>query len=382
MGRSAGGSPAREDAEGTGPDDAVHDRDAAPGQAGPQPPADRPIAPQPTTAQPPAAQPTTAQPATAQPATAQPATAQTPAVAPAARKGPSRRRRVADYFRDITGGVWRKGAEDDIFFLAGAISFNVLVAFVPLVLAVLGIAGTVLRFQGADAQNALLDYLEQIIPAAVNVDLEPILQELAARGTGILSVGTLFFLWIATRLVGTLRRVLREIFDLAEGRSIVAGKIFDIKMVLAAGTLFALNVLLTLGLRGAAEFVSGVLGIDPAAFPLLGQATQLWPPVVAFITLWVMFLLIYRYLPPRRIGWHTAVVAATFTSLLVELLKYGFSWYVLGVADFGSAWGNIATFVILVFWIYYASVVFILGGEVAQTVSMRRIRRRQRERLT
>jgi membrane protein len=291
-------------------------------------------------------------------------------------------RRTGAYMADIGRGVWRKGEEDNIFFLAGAISFNILVAFVPLVLAVLGIAGTVLRFQDADAQRTLLDYLHQAIPAAVNLDIEGILQELAARSTGILSVGTLFFLWVATRLVGTLRTVLREIFDLAEARSIIAGKIFDIKMVLAAGTLFALNVMLSLGLNFAAEFVSSVLGLDPAAVPVIGQARQAWPTVVAFLTIWFMFLMVYRYLPPRRIGWRTAVVAASFTSVFVEALKYGFSWYVTSFANFGSAWGNIATFVILVFWIYYTSVVFILGGEVAQVVSMRRIRKRQKERLT
>lgn len=291
-------------------------------------------------------------------------------------------RRLAGYFGDIARGVWRKGEEDDIFFLAGAISFNVLVAFIPLVLAVLGIAGTVIRFQGADAQGALLEYLDQTIPAAVNIDIAAVLQELAAQSTGILSVGTLFFLWVATRLVGTLRTVLREIFDITEGRSIVAGKIFDIKMVLAAGTLFSLNVLLTIGLQVGATFVSEELHIDPGDVPLMGYASNLWPPIVAFITLWIMFFLIYRYLPPRRIGWGTAIVAASFTAVLFELLKFGFSWYVTGVANFGSTWGNIATFVILFFWIYYTSVVFILGGEVAQVVSMRRIRRRQKERLT
>jgi membrane protein len=295
---------------------------------------------------------------------------------------PAPHRRVADYFGDILRGVWRKGQEDEIFFLAGAISFNILLAFIPLVLAVLGIAGTVLRFQGVDAQRTVLNYIEETIPAAVDLDVAPIVQELAAQSPGLLSVGTLFFLWISTRLVGTLRTVLRDIFDLPEGRSIVAGHLFDIKMVFAAGTLFALNVTLTLGLQLGAGFVSAVLRIDPREIPFMGQATQLWPQLLAFVTLWVMFLLIYRYLPPRRIRWHTAIVAATFAAALVELLKYGFSWYVIGFADFRTAWGNLATFVILVFWIYYTSVVFILGGEVAQVVSMRRVRKRQKERLT
>jgi membrane protein len=290
-------------------------------------------------------------------------------------------KRARAYAAALFRGVWRKAEQDNIFFLAGAISFNVLVAFIPLLLAVVGIAGAVLRFQGANAQQVLLDYLSTAVPAAVDLNVAPILDDLAAKSTGILSVGTLFFLWVATRLVGTLRTVLREIFDIAEGRSIVSGKIFDIKMVFMAGTLFALNVVLTIGLRIGAEFVSGVLQIDPGDIPLIGQARNLWPQALAFFTIWVMFFLVYRYLPPRRIRWSTAATAATFTALIGELLKLAFSWYVTGVADFRSAWGNVATFVILVLWIYYTSVVFILGGEVAQVMAMQRIRKRQKERL-
>ncbi len=152
-------------------------------------------------------------------------------------------------------------------------------------------------------------------------------------------------------------------------------------MVFAAGTLFALNVSLTLGLRLGAEFVSGVLRIDSSASPLVTVARQWWPQLVALLTIWFMFFLVYRYLPPRRIRWTTAVIAATFTGVIGEALKYAFSWYVTNLANYRSAWGNIATFIILVLWIYYSAVVFILGGEVAQVVAMRRTRRRQKERL-
>jgi membrane protein len=294
-------------------------------------------------------------------------------------------RNVFERFRAYVGmlarGVWRKGEEDQIFFLAGAISFNVLVAFLPLLLTVVGVAGAVLRFQGADAQQTLLGYLDQVVPQAVNLDVEPLIASLAEQATGLLSIGTLFFLWVATRLVGTLRTVLRDIFDLPEGRGIIAGKIFDIKMVLAAGTLFALNIVLTLGLRLSADFVASGLRIDPDNLPFVDLASQLWPQLVAFFTIWAMFFLIYRYLPPRRIKWNTAAIAATFTAVLGEALKFGFSWYVTAVADFRSTWGNIATFIILVIWIYYTALVFILGGEVAQVVSMHRTRRRQKERL-
>jgi len=94
-----------------------------------------------------------------------------------------------------------------------------------------------------------------------------------------------------------------------------------------------------------------------------------------------MFLLMYRYLPPRKIHWSTAVVAATFAAVLFELLKLAFGWYVTNVADYRSTYGNLATLVVLILWIYYSATVFILGGEVGQVFAMRRIRRQQKERL-
>ncbi len=64
-----------------------------------------------------------------------------------------------------------------------------------------------------------------------------------------------------------------------------------------------------------------------------------------------------------------------------ELLKGIFAWYVTNIANYQTTYGNIATGVVLVFWIYYSAVVFILGGEVAQVYELNRIRRRQRELL-
>ena len=43
--------------------------------------------------------------------------------------------------------------------------------------------------------------------------------------------------------------------------------------------------------------------------------------------------------------------------------------------------GTIAAVVIVVLWVYYAALIFVLGGEVAQVHELRRIRRMQREQL-
>jgi len=282
---------------------------------------------------------------------------------------------------DFLARVWNKAGADDIFFLAGAIAFNVLVAFVPLVLATLGMAGFIVRQKHADPAGTLLDLVLKALPP-LSPDqqhyLQGMLQGLLDKSTSFLSVGTLFLVWFATRLIGTLRTALKSVFDLAADRGIIAGKIFDIQMVFATGALFTLNVGITVALEIVATKGMSVLGLqltDANSF------NRFYVEAVAFISIWTMFLLIYRFLPARRTGWDVSLVAASFTSILFEILKQLFSWYVIHLANYTSTYGGLATLVVLGLWIYYSAVVFILGGEVAQVWAMTRVRRQQKERL-
>jgi membrane protein len=282
---------------------------------------------------------------------------------------------------DFARRVFVKADQDQIFFMAGAIAFNVLIAIVPLTLGALGVAGLILqaRYVGNPA-DPVLAYLVQVIPPVTDefvAQARETLSGLIEQSTGVLSISTLILIWLSTRLIGTLRTALREIFDIQQDRGIVAGKIFDVKMVITAGTLLAINVFLTVALDLLGQYGLNFLGLDPDAFT---GFTRAYTTAGAFVSIWIMFVLIYRYLPARRIQWRTAVTAATFTSVLFELLKAGFTWYVRN-ADYTTAYGSLATLILVFLWVYWVAIVFILGGEVAQVAALQRIRRRQKERL-
>jgi membrane protein len=94
--------------------------------------------------------------------------------------------------------------------------------------------------------------------------------------------------------------------------------------------------------------------------------------VTALLFIFVMFLLIFHYIPAPRLPWRTAALAAGVTAVGWELLKGGFSFYLTRWADFESIYGNLATVIIVVLWLYYSSMVFLLGGEVAYVFERRR----------
>jgi membrane protein len=293
---------------------------------------------------------------------------------------PRREETFGEGLRDFLRRVYVKADQDGIFFMAGAIAFNLLVAIVPLMLAILGITGVVLQNRVEDPSALLANYIFSALP-----ELGPqfrewfqreIVKGLLDKSSGFIGFGLLILVWVSTRLVGTLRFTLREVFDIGEDRNIIRGKWFDIQMVVAAGTLFAINAGATVIVNIIAETGTALLGVHPT-----GWFKQYLLAVVAAVSIWMMFVLIYRYLPLRRIHWRTALVAGTFTSLMFELLKRAFAWYALNVAVYGSTYGNFLNLIIIVFWMYYIGLAFVLGGEVGQVYALRRIRKRQKERL-
>jgi membrane protein len=304
-----------------------------------------------------------------------------PATQPVANQ-PSRFQAFLEVAGDYVVRTYRQADEDGIFFLAGAIAFKVVIAIVPLILAMLGVAGLLLQSRfGPRAADQVLNYAFQALPA---LDPELIslirqaLNDLLEGATGFVGVGTLVLIWLSTGLVGTLRTALREIFDIQNDRGIIGGKLFDMGMVIASGTLLAINVGISVLLQIAGSFSRGLLGIDAARFDTFYNILL---NVVAFVSIWFMFVLIYRYLPARRPHWRIAMIAATFTGVLFELMKTAFGWYVTNVASYNTTYGNFATVIIVLLWIYYMSVAFIIGGEVGQVAAVRRTRKRQKERL-
>lgn len=289
--------------------------------------------------------------------------------------------RMAGSTADFMRRVYAKAGEDDIFFLAGGIAFNVLLAVIPFVLILIAIFGWVLQAAVADPEQAAVDYVLRILPPSEQLAslTRTLVRDVVAGRTQFGIAGLALFVWTATRFFGSLRSVLKHIFDLPEERGIVQGKIFDGGMVVVAGTLFLLNTGITVAIEAAQSYGVELLGV--AGRSETEAAQRALARLLAFGFIYLMFVLIYRFLPLRRTPWRIALVAAAFTSVVWELLKGGFAWYVGNLADYRTTYGTLSTLILLVFWAYYSSVVFVLGGQVAYVYELQRRRRRQRELL-
>ncbi len=311
---------------------------------------------------------------------------------PEERPWPDRARTAADgawaALKDYTIRVVEKAEDDNIFVLASGLTFSVLVAAVPFLLIIVSLLSLTLEAAadaaGVEPIEQLRRYLDVLVPvlgegaaetAGRNLP-EEVIALAVERGQAIGLISFAAFVWFSTRLFGAIRAVLREVFDLRQSRGIVQGKIFDAEMVLVSSVLVILNIGITIVFNLAKARGIEFLGLSPAHVGVL-EAVSAQVTALAFIFL--LFLLLYKYMPARRVPWRMAITAAAFTAICWELLKFSFTLYLTQVANYRSIYGGIATLVVVVVWLYYLSIFFVLGAEVAQVHELRRARREQIE---
>ena len=277
--------------------------------------------------------------------------------------------------------MWDNSGDDDIFFLAGGIAFNILLAVVPFTLLIVTAAATLLQ-QTADASAAEVSALvDRLLPGGLGAGntllRNVVLDAVRTRGqVGVVSAVS--FVWFSTRLFGSLRSVLGAVFDIDQERGIVAGKLFDVKVTVVSTVLVVAYSALSAYLSLATSSGVRVLISIGVRQDVMGGLEYWAGRAVAFAFITGMFFGLYKTLPNRRIRWQTALLAAAFAGALLEVAKMVFTLYVRSFNPGSLYTGTLAAFVIVVVWVYYASVVFILGGEVAQVFELRHVWRTQR----
>lgn len=89
----------------------------------------------------------------------------------------------------------------------------------------------------------------------------------------------------------------------------------------------------------------------------------------------IIVTVLFRWLPRRRVPWRAALAGGWLTACLWEVAKQLLSAY-LTRRDYANAYPILGSALALLVWVYVASLVFLLGAEVAASITSREAARR------
>jgi membrane protein len=268
-------------------------------------------------------------------------------------------KRLKQFLKNF-GLLWqalRKFNDDSGFFLSSGITFNILINLIPFIMLLLALVGTYL-YNDQEVLNHISAYFRDVAPTVdpkIMGNLMDLIQN--RRIVGIL--GFVGLLWTSTWVFSSLRIALNIVFRVKKSQGMLRGMGVDLLMILLSGILLLVSMILS----PVVTFLQSYQGRIPVA---IGPTIQLiLKYLLPFVLTYCMFTLIYEIIPNRRIHITSALQAALFTSLLWELAKHLFAWYVVHLAGYSIFYGSLSTLVIFVLWVYYSSTILVVGGEFA-----------------
>jgi membrane protein len=88
--------------------------------------------------------------------------------------------------------------------------------------------------------------------------------------------------------------------------------------------------------------------------------------LISFSLIYIVFTILYITVPLKKLKRKAIAVSALWAAILWEAAKQLFGYYLYHSSSFGKIYGTYALVVVVAFWIYYSSVVFIVGAEIGQ----------------
>lgn len=257
---------------------------------------------------------------------------------------------------------------DNVLFLASALSFDALLAAIPLALLFVALIGFFLQGQSsADIGSVLQLMLPSHGVGEENplAKAEMIIQTVIGSRSQLSLYGVPLFLLFSTRLFASVRVALNQVLLVHVRRGFFRALGVDMILVVITTLLFAANSVVSFPV-----FDSSL--IDQLVGNLLAVAFGI-----------ILFFMVYSIAPDEPMAWDTALIAATAVSIGFEIAKVLFSFYLANIATIDTliSHANAVAIILFVFWIYYSALIFLLGAEVAKvhTVFKRgRLRRESR----
>lgn len=261
---------------------------------------------------------------------------------------------------DATYGLYRH----DGIMVASAIAYSLIFGLFPFAIFLVALGA---MFGGSELAAYITDEAMTVLPEHVIKTLEPELNRIfaAANGASPLTFGLLVLLCSITGAVEAVRDGLNRAYGCTEDRHMIRRYLSSLFFVFV-GMAF---LLVTAALGIAVPIIFSVVDrLVPGPEFQTGWIETAREAILVLVTL-AMLLAFHLLLPAKRRS-IKSVVGGVFLTLVAWWLSGKiFGLYITEIANYTATYAGLAGIVILMFFLYIQSLIFLYGAEVNRSIA-------------
>ncbi len=280
--------------------------------------------------------------------------------------------KMKDFIKHYLGGLYIRTEEHHVFLLAGGLAFSLFVCAIPFVLILFSVLGSIL--DSSYMQYQVNTFIEAVIPyyryseyvkKIIFTRIDEVIQYKALAGI----IGGFGLLFAASGLFSSMRTILNKIFGVEISVNLLLGKLRDFALIVIVVLVFFITTIsmpIIELIRQAAE--SSNLLSDVFSSVILEQFLF---STLSLVVIFISFSFLYIAVPIKKMRKRSIFLGAFWAAVLWEGAKLLFGFYLHHFSSLGKIYGTYTLIVVVAFWVYYSSVVFIIGAEIARLTADR-----------
>ncbi len=265
-------------------------------------------------------------------------------------------------------GVWKllKDAssgfiEDKILKLSASLAYYTVFSLGPMIIVIIFLCNI---FWGKEAvEGSIYGQIRGFVGGAAALQIQDIIRSASLSGKSKLAATV----GIVTLVVGatTMFAEIQDSINMIWGLKTKPGAGF-VKLLLTR--LLSFSVIVTMGFLLLVSLVinaliEGFMTHLQHMFPHLAVIfVYIFNLILTFAVTTSLFAIIFRMLPDAKIKWKEVFVGAMYTAFLFMIGKFAITFYI-GSTKVGSTYGTAGSFVVILLWVYYSSVILYFGAE-------------------
>jgi len=248
--------------------------------------------------------------------------------------------------------------------LSASLAYYTVFSIAPLLILIISLVGL---FMPADvATGRLYPQIAHYVGAQAAQQIQDVLKnlQLAGKSTTAVTIGVTTLLLGASSIFIEIQDSLNIIWRVKAKPKrgwlkLIQNRFLSFSLIIGVGFLLLVSLIVNIVMSALSTWIERFLHTITT---LLIKGINLG---ITFISISVLFGIIFKFLPDVKIKWKDVRSGAFFTAVLFMLGQYAISLYIQYTAK-TSAYGAAGSILVILVWIYYTAAILYIGAEYTQ----------------
>ena len=278
----------------------------------------------------------------------------------------NRYRKILQFLNHYVIGLFKRLDEHHIFLAGAGIAFSLILSTIPILLLLFALLGKFI--DPLTIQDNISKIITTMIPYPeyaefIKIAILKRVPEVYQYSTTAFFLGVIGLFFTSTWIFSSMRTILNEIFGYDKTKGIIFGLLRDFGMVLLVIVMILVS---TFVLPSINIFITATENLNFLVNFKVDKIVHAVYSLTSVIVVLFLFFLFYLLIPYSKLNKKAVFIGALWATIFWELARFLFGYYVENFLQTNQFYQAFLLVIVLLFWLFYASILFLVGAEIAQ----------------